>query len=158
MKLQLISIGKTQKKYLHEGINDYTKRINHYIPFETKIISTARKSGKGISVSEVLKMEESVFLKEVRKGDFIILLDEKGKGYTSTEFATYLQKLFLSGHKRIVFLIGGAWGVSDTLKESSNVRLSLSKMTFSHQLVRLVFLEQLYRAMTILNNEPYHND
>ncbi len=158
VKLVLIVIGKTQKGYLSEAVVDFSERIKHYMPFEIIMIPTIKKSQKIASKNEILQAEESAMMKYIRDDDYLIILDERGKSFRSVEFADYLQKVFLTGNKRMVFVIGGAWGIGGSLKKKANVQLSVSKMTFSHQLVRLIFLEQLYRALTILRNEPYHNE
>ncbi len=156
MKIEFWVIGKTNEKYLEEGIGIYLQRLRHYIPFEMTTLPEVKNAGKWDS--EQLKQKESeIVLRRLRKEDFFILLDEKGKSYTSEEFARFLeQKLQLTG-KKLIFLAGGAFGFSEVVYERANAMLSLSKMTFSHQMVRLFFTEQLYRAMTILRNEPYHN-
>ncbi len=158
MKLVFVVIGKTQKGYLLDGIADFSSRINHYMPFEIIEIPAVKKSQKTGSKDEILQTEQAAIMKHIRDGDYLIILDERGKSFRSIELASYLQKIFLTGNKRMVFVIGGAWGIHGSLKKKANVQLSVSKMTFSHQLVRLIVLEQLYRALTILRNEPYHNE
>lgn len=158
MKLVLLNIGQTQKKYMDDAFSDYTGRIKHYVPFESLEISIPKKSQKMGSTNEVIKAEENAFMKYIRDDDFVMLLDEKGKSFRSVEFAEHLQKIFLRGQKRMVFVIGGAWGVGKKVKAKADLLVSLSKMTFSHQMARIIFLEQLYRALTILKNEPYHNE
>ena len=158
MKLVLIVIGKTQKGYLSEAVIDFSDRIKHSMPLEIVEIPAIKKSQKIASKNEILQTEELAIMKHIRDNDYLIILDERGKSFRSVEFADFLQKVFLIGNKRMVFVIGGAWGIGGSLKKRANVQLSLSKMTFSHQLVRLIFLEQLYRALTILRNEPYHNE
>lgn len=158
MKIVLLYTGQTQKKYMEGAISDYVGRIKHYVPFESEEISIPKKNQKIAAKNEVVKAEENGFMKHIRDDDYVILLDEKGKSFRSVEFAEYLQKIFLRGQKRMVFVIGGAWGVGKTVKARADLMVSLSKMTFSHQIVRIIFLEQLYRALTILKNEPYHNE
>lgn len=158
MKIAFVYIGKTQKKFIQQGIDEYSNRIKHYVPFEIIMVNPPKKMQKSSSKEEVIKQEEANLLKVLKDDDFIILLDEKGKSYRSVEFAEYLQKLFLIGNKRMVFVIGGAWGFSSHFKKRAHGILSLSKMTFSHQIIRIIFLEQLYRAFTIIKNEPYHNE
>lgn len=155
MKIELWWIGKTNEKYLNTGIDVYTKRLVHYLNFQIIEI----KDIKAFKSQEDLKLKEGdAFLKNLDSRDFIILLDEKGKTYDSLEFSHKLQEyLFMSAYKRIIFIIAGAFGASPELKNRANFLLSLSNMTFPHQLIRLIFLEQLYRASTILNNEKYHN-
>lgn len=156
MKTALWAIGKTNEKYLEEGISIYLKRLKHYLDFELVIIPDVKQAGNLNPIQ--LKMKEGeLVLARLKKEDVLILLDEKGDLYTSEAFANFLEQKMQLSHKRVVFLIGGAFGFSEALLERANGKVSLSKMTFSHQMVRLFFVEQLYRAMTILRNEPYHN-
>ena len=157
MKIVLITIGKTNEKYLIEGISDYQKRLKHYTNFERIEIANI-KNAKNFSESELMKKEGELILKQIQNSDHLVLLDDKGKDFTSQKFAQKLQQWMLSGKKRLVFVVGGAYGFSDEIHKSGNEKLSLSKMTFSHQMVRLFFVEQLYRGYTILNNEPYHHE
>ena len=157
MKIVLITIGKTNEKYLIEGISDYQKRLKHYTNFERIEIANI-KNAKNFSESELMKKEGELILKQIQNSDHLVLLDDKGKDFTSQKFAQKLQQWMLSGKKRLVFVVGGAYGLSDEIYKSGNEKLSLSKMTFSHQMVRLFFVEQLYRGYTILNNEPYHHE
>ena len=157
MKIALFVVGKTNQDFLAEGIAKYQKRLQHYIQFEILEISNI-KNVKNLSNFELKKKEGELILKQIRPADYLILLDEKGKGFTSVKFAKKLQLWMLNGKKRIVFVCGGAYGFSDELYQRENEILSLSKMTFSHQMIRLFFLEQVYRACTILNNEPYHHE
>ncbi|MEJ6748301.1 MAG: 23S rRNA (pseudouridine(1915)-N(3))-methyltransferase RlmH [Flavobacteriales bacterium] len=157
MKIVLITIGKTNEKYLIEGISDYQKRLKHYTNFERIEIANI-KNAKNFSESELMKKEGELILKQIQNSDHLVLLDDKGKDFTSQKFAQKLQQWMLSGKKRLVFVVGGAYGFSDEIYKRGNEKLSLSKMTFSHQMVRLFFVEQLYRGYTILNNEPYHHE
>lgn len=157
MKIVLITIGKTNEKYLIEGISDYQKRLKHYTNFERIEIANI-KNAKNFSESELMKKEGELILKQIQNSDHLVLLDDKGKDFTSQKFSQKLQQWMLSGKKRLVFVVGGAYGFSDEIYKSGNEKLSLSKMTFSHQMVRLFFVEQLYRGYTILNNEPYHHE
>ena len=157
MKIVLITIGKTNEKYLIEGISDYQKRLKHYTNFE-RIEIVNLKNAKNFSESELMKKEGELILKQIQNSDHLVLLDDKGKDFTSQKFAQKLQQWMLSGKKRLVFVVGGAYGLSDEIYKRGNEKLSLSKMTFSHQMVRLFFVEQLYRGYTILNNEPYHHE
>jgi 23S rRNA (pseudouridine1915-N3)-methyltransferase len=141
MKTVCWVIGKTQEKYLQEGIREYLGRIKHYWPFEYV----------------EMNIEMADLSKRIENSDIVVLLDEKGKQYDSVEFAHFLDKVQHSGGKRLLFLIGGAYGFNPKIYERAQFQLSLSKMTFTHQMVRLFFLEQFYRAMTILKNESYHN-
>jgi len=155
MQITLIQIGKTKFSYLQEGISDYHKRLKHYINFEEITIPDI-KNAKNLSVTEIKKKEGEMVLKMIEKPAFLILLDERGKQSSSEEFAEFIRKNMNSG-KDIVLLVGGAYGFSEDVYSRANDTVSLSKMTFSHQLVRLIFAEQLYRAMTIIKGEPYHH-
>jgi 23S rRNA (pseudouridine1915-N3)-methyltransferase len=157
MKIVLITIGKTNKKYLIEGISDYQRRLKHYTNFE-RIEIVNLKNAKNFSESELMHKEGELVLKLIKNSDHLVLLDDKGKDFTSPKFAQKLQQWMLSGKKRLVFVVGGAYGFSDEIYKRGNEKLSLSKMTFSHQMVRLFFVEQIYRGYTILNNEPYHHE
>lgn len=156
MKIEFWVIGKTNEQYLEEGIAIYLQRLRHYVPFEMIVISDVKNAGK-LSGEELKIKESEIVLNRLKKEDFLILLDERGKMQTSEEFARFLEQKLQLSSKKLVFLVGGAYGFSKALYERADAQLSLSKMTFSHQMVRLFFVEQLYRAMTILKNEPYHN-
>jgi 23S rRNA (pseudouridine1915-N3)-methyltransferase len=156
MKIVLLTIGKTSEKYLIEGIAQYQKRLKHYTQFEMLEILNI-KNAKNFSNAELMKKEGELILKQLLNSDHLVLLDDKGKDFTSTKFAEKLQSWMLSGKKRLVFVVGGAYGFSEDIYARGNEKLSLSKMTFSHQMVRLFFVEQIYRGYTILNNEPYHH-
>ena len=157
MKIKLIVVGKTDDKYIAEGIKKYFTRLKHYITFEYTELPDIKNS-KNLSQDQQKKQEGEMLLKQLQAGDFVVLLDEKGKTFTSREFASYIEKKMISGTKRVVFIIGGPYGFSDEIYAKANDKISLSKMTFSHQIVRLIFFEQIYRAMTIIRNEPYHHD
>lgn len=157
MKVVLLCIGKTDEKYLQEGCDIYLKRLKHYFKTELTVIPDLRKAG-ALSPEERKVKEGEEILKKIEPTDRLILLDERGKTFTSRKFATFLQKQANTGAKRTVFVIGGAFGFSDEVYAKADDKISLSTMTFSHQMIRLFFLEQLYRGCTILNNEPYHND
>jgi 23S rRNA (pseudouridine1915-N3)-methyltransferase len=157
MKIKLILVGKTEVEYLQSGVNDYRMRVTHYIPFEI-IEIPALKNQVSLS-SDVLKSKEAQSIEKfIRQGDVVILLDENGKEMRSVEFAAFLNKQFISGAKNLVFVVGGAFGFDESFKRKAAFLLSLSKMTFPHQLVRLFFTEQLYRALTILKGESYHHE
>jgi len=156
MTIKLIIIGKTDSKTLQSLIEDYTKRLGHYIRFEFDIIPDI-KNTKNLSETQQKQREGEEILKRIDKSDVMILLDENGKQYDSVQFANYLQKHMNSGIKQLVFVIGGPYGFSEEVYSQANGKLSLSKMTFSHQMIRLFFIEQLYRGFTILRNEPYHH-
>lgn len=156
MKIVLLVIGKTKEKYLIEGISRYQKRLQHYTQFEMLEIPNI-KNVKNFSNVELMRKEEVAILEKTKSSDYLVLLDDKGQDLTSTKFSKKLQVWMLSGKKRLVFVVGGSYGFSYDLHQRANEKLSLSRMTFSHQMVRLFFVEQLYRGYTILNNEPYHN-
>lgn len=157
MKLILLSIGKTDSSILTQIIDDYRKRVNFYIPFEIIIVPDL-KNRKNLSEKEQKILEGESLMKVLQPSDYLILLDEKGKQQRSIEFAEYIEKKMHSVSKRMVFVIGGPYGFSKEIHDLANDKISLSKMTFTHQMVRLLFVEQLYRAMTILKNEPYHHE
>jgi 23S rRNA (pseudouridine1915-N3)-methyltransferase len=157
VNIRFLVIGKTSESYLTEGLNDYFGRIAHYLPFSYYEIPDL-KNMKSLSPQQVKEKEAELVLKNLLPSSRLILLDEHGKQYKSAEFSAFIEKQMNSGIKELVFLVGGAWGISESLKNRASDMLSLSKMTFPHQLVRLVFAEQLYRALTILRNEPYHNE
>jgi len=155
MRLTLILTGKTREKYLREGVEEYIKRLKHYAPFSVTIINDIKVSKK-TGPEQVKKMEGSQILQHLKPADHVILLDEAGKMLSSLGFSEYLSSLEgKTGHS--VFVIGGAYGFSDEVLERADAKLSLSLMTFSHQMVRLIFTEQLYRAYTIRKGEPYHH-
>lgn len=156
MKVQLWAIGKTNERYLEEGIGLYTKRLDHYLKFEWRVLPDVKKAGK-LAPPQLKAKEAETVHKQLAQGDFLILLDEGGKPMSSEAFALFLEHKLQLSYRRLIFLIGGAYGFDESLYERADSKLSLSKMTFSHQMVRLFMAEQLYRAVTILNNEPYHN-
>lgn len=156
MKTELWYIGKTSFDYLETGINLYTQRIKKYIPFEVQLIPDV-KNAKNLSKQEIKNREGALIVKKIEKGTLLILLDENGKQFNSINFAKDVEKMLQLSHKKIVFLIGGAYGFSKEVYTRADRKISLSNMTFSHQMVRLFFVEQFYRAQTILKNEPYHH-
>ena len=157
MKIVLVVVGKTNEKYLIEGISDYQKRLKHYINFEIVEILNI-KNAKNFSEKQLIKKEGEMILKQINTSDYLVLLDDQGNDFSSPSFAEKLQQWMISGKKRLVFVVGGAYGFSQQVYDRGNEKLSLSKMTFSHQMVRLFFVEQLYRGYSILNNEPYHHE
>lgn len=157
MKLRLVVLGKTDKKELQDLIEEYEGRIRHYIPFETVIIPDIKKS-RHSSNEEVRIQEGKVILENLKSSDIVFLFDEKGKSYSSRGFARLLQKQMNAGHKQWVLVVGGAYGFSKDVYARAQGKISLSEMTFSHQMVRLFIVEQVYRACTILKGEPYHHD
>jgi 23S rRNA (pseudouridine1915-N3)-methyltransferase len=156
MKFVLINIGKTLDIHLSSLQEQYQNRLKHYLSFEVINIPEL-KNTKNLSSSEQTAKESELILKKFEIGDDVILLDERGTEFSSVEFADFLSKKMHSSNKRIVFVTGGAYGFSEELYRRANNMVSLSRMTFSHQMVRLIFVEQLYRAMTILKGEPYHH-
>lgn len=156
MTIKLIAVGKTDSKALLELINTYGGRLKHYIKFELEIIPDI-KNAKNLSESQQKAKEGELILKKIEAADVIILLDENGTHYSSIAFSDFLQKKMNSGIKRLVFVIGGPYGFSDTVYHKAQGKISFSKMTFSHQMIRLFAVEQIYRALTILKNEPYHH-
>lgn len=156
MKITIILVGKTEAEYLVKGISDYIKRIKHYVSFNEIVIPALKNTG---SLSEDLQKQKegSLILSNLKSTDELILLDEKGDKFTSLSFADFIEKKMIAGSKNLVFTIGGPYGFSDNVYNRANMKISLSDMTFSHQMVRLIFMEQLYRAMTIIKGEPYHH-
>lgn len=157
MKISLFVIGKTNHGYLIPGIEDYAKRISHYLPFSIQYISDI-KNTKNLTQTQQKLLEGQNLMAAFDNSDQVILLDEHGKEFSSVEFSNYIAKKMQTVPKRLVFVIGGPYGFSDEVKGRANGKISLSKMTFPHDLIRLVFTEQLYRAFTIMHNEPYHHD
>lgn len=156
MKIKLLVIGKTEEDYLKKGIAIYEGRIKKYLSFEI-IELPALKNNKNLSFQEQKKKEGELILKQLDDSDKLILLDDKGKEMDSIGFSKNIQQLMSSGVKSVVFLVGGPYGFSEEIYSRANGKISLSKLTFSHQMVRLFFTEQLYRAFAIINNEPYHH-
>ena len=157
MKILLLVIGKTDEDYVFHGLEKYKNRLKHYINFEYEEILDL-KNRKTLSKDQQKKQEADLIFSSLKTGDIVILLDEKGKSFGSVQFSRYLQKKMNSGIKRLVFLVGGPFGFDKSIYDKHQDKLSLSKMTFSHQMARLFFCEQLYRALTILKNEPYHHE
>ena len=157
MKTILILVGKTTDKCVAKLTEEYISRIAHYIHFEVNVVPDLKNTSK-LTEAQIRTSEGDGIIKQLRPGDHVILLDEHGTEFRSVDFAAKLNKLWNSSARRIVFIIGGPYGFSQKAKDAAKESISLSKMTFSHQMVRLVFAEQLYRALTILNNEPYHHE
>ena len=156
MKTVLILVGKTVNKHFIAGIDDYAGRISHYMPFEIVTIPELRNT-KNLSEEQQKKAEGDLIINQIQPSDTIVLLDEHGKEFRSIEYAQWLQQKQQTA-RRLVFVIGGPYGFSDDVYKRANEKISLSKMTFSHQMVRLIFTEQLYRACTIIKGEPYHHE
>jgi|TARA_B110000902_G_scaffold162566_1_gene185934 23S rRNA (pseudouridine1915-N3)-methyltransferase len=157
VKVKLILIGKTKSKFLLDGESEYQKRLKHYCKFSELIISDIKNAGK-LSKKELKEREGNLILESIKNSDYVILLDDKGITLSSIEFSEFLNKKMASSTNELVFIIGGAFGFSESVYQRANIKLSLSKMTFSHQMVRLIFKEQLYRAFTIIKNEKYHHE
>lgn len=157
MKIHVFFTGKTTGKLFQEAIADYQQRLTHYIPFSIEEIPDL-KNTKSLNEEQQKEKEADMLFERLQPGDVLILLDEKGKEFTSREFSTYLDNKIQTVNKRLVFLIGGPYGFSQRVYDAAQGKISLSKMTFSHQMVRLFLVEQIYRAFTILNNQPYHHD
>ena len=155
MKTELILIGKTTDKHFQAGIDDYVSRIGHYMPFSVTVIPEL-KNTKSLSEQQQKEKEGELVMKLLQPSDTLVLLDEHGKEMTSVQYASWLENKQQTS-RRLVYLIGGPYGFSDTIYQRANDKISLSKMTFSHQMVRLIFVEQLYRACTIIKGEPYHH-
>jgi len=157
MKITLLTIGKTEDKYLNEGIDIYLKRLKHYVTFRILELPEL-KNTKSLSQEQQKIRESELIFKNIQSTDHVVLLDEKGKEFTSRGFSVFLNKKMVGGLQHLVFIVGGPYGFSDEVYSRSNDKISLSQMTFSHQMIRLLFTEQLYRAFTILKGEPYHHD
>lgn len=156
MRISLWAIGKNHEAYIKEGADTFTKRLNHYFKTEWALLPVPKQSAM-LSEMDIRKKEAALLLDWIKPEDYLVLLDEKGKEFSSPELANFLQKRANEGNKKIVFLIGGAYGVDPIIKKRANFMWSLSKLVFPHQLVRLILAEQLYRAATILKNEKYHH-
>jgi len=156
MKTELILVGKTVNKHFVAGIKDYTERIGHYMPFEIRVIPEI-KNTKSLSEQQQKDKEGELILKMIQPSDTVVLMDEHGTEFRSIEFAKWLQKK-QNTSRRLIFIIGGPYGFAQPVYDRANELISLSKMTFSHQMVRLIFTEQIYRACTIIKGEPYHHE
>ncbi len=156
MKMTLLTVGKTDRDWVGDGLEIYTKRLSHYIQFSINEIPELKKVS-ALSRDQIRQREGELILGNVRSSDEVILLDERGREYSSLEWAASLEKKMAAG-RDIVFVIGGAYGFSDDVHARADGKISLSRMTFSHQMVRVIFAEQLYRAFTILRGEPYHHE
>lgn len=157
MEITLITVGKTSTGYIQTGIEEYCKRLKRYVAFSIKCLPDV-KNTKNLSENQQKIAEGTMILGELSSSDYIILLDERGDMLTSREFSEFLQKGMVSGKKRMVFVVGGPYGFSQEVYNRADAKLSFSRMTFSHEMIRLFFTEQVYRAMTILRHEPYHHD
>lgn len=156
MKIVFLVIGKTDESYLDTGILKYIKRLEHYVPFEMKIIPDI-KNRKTLTEDQQKKAEGELILSNINIGDDLVLLDENGKTFSSVTFSQWIEKQMNIGSKRMIFVVGGPYGFSKEVYAKAKFKISLSEMTFSHQMIRLIFVEQLYRAFTIIKGEPYHH-
>lgn len=157
MKTTLLVVGRTVEQHYITAINDYVRRTKHYIAFDMEIIPEL-KNTKNLSTDQQKEKEGELILKYLQTGDVVVLLDEHGKEMRSIEFADYMKRKMNTVNKRLVFIIGGPYGFSEKVYQTAHEKISMSKMTFSHQMIRLIFVEQIYRAMTILNGGPYHHE
>jgi len=156
LKIKVIVVGKTLKGFIGEGVDEYLKRLKRYLRVEVLVIPDV-KVGKSLPVEQLMKKEEELILSGIANGSEVFLLDEQGKEYTSVELASFVEEKMVAGTKEITLIIGGAYGVTQTVKSKANGVIALSKLTFSHQMIRVILFEQLYRAMTIIRGEPYHH-
>jgi 23S rRNA (pseudouridine1915-N3)-methyltransferase len=157
MKIQFWSVGKVHEKYVEQGIQDFTKRIGKYYPVEWRLIPAARQTVNSLE-ADIKKTEAASIMQALQKDDYLVLLDERGKQLSSPLLATFIEQRANSSVRHLVFLIGGAFGVDETIKQRANYTFSLSHLVFPHQLVRLILAEQVYRACTIIRNEKYHHE
>ena len=157
MKTVLLVVGKTVEQHYVAAIADYVERVKHYIPFDMEVIPEL-KNTKSLSMEQQKEREGSLIIKSLQPGDVVVLLDEKGKEFRSVEFASWMEGKLNTVSRRLVFVVGGPYGISKSVYALANDKISLSKMTFSHQMIRLIFVEQLYRAMNILHGGPYHHE
>lgn len=157
MRIVMLQTGKTSEGYINEGIDLYSTRIKRSTAFEIITLPDVKNS-RNMTEQELKEKEGKKILESFKEGDYTVLLDEKGKEFRTVEFASWLANRFIQPGKRLVFIIGGAWGFPDELYQKADMKLSLSKMTFPHQLVRLIFIEQLYRALSIMKGSPYHHE
>lgn len=157
MKLKILFVGKTEEAYLNSGCDIYLKRIINYLAVEV-IVIPALKNTKSLTEEQQKEKEAELINKHLQASDYVVILDEFGKQYRSIELATFFNQRMVSGIKNLVMIIGGPYGFSQSIHERANHKISLSKLTFSHQMVRLILLEQIYRAYSILGNEPYHHE
>jgi len=157
MKLVLVQTGKTDEAYIREGVDEYEKRIAKYAKYESLTLPDIRNA-KNMPSQVITEKEAVKMLEVIRPDDMVILLDDKGKEFTTLQFSAFLSEKMMSSKKRILFVIGGAWGFHESIYSRADCKVSLSKLTFSHQLVRLLFAEQLYRALTVIAGDPYHHE
>ncbi len=157
MNIELLTVGKTDSQTIDTLVQLYQKRLSHYAKFTiTSLLDIKR--GKNLSDKQHREAEAQLLLAQMQAGDYVVLLDERGTQHSSVEFAQWLQKRMASGVKRLLFVVGGPFGFAESVYQRADTKISLSRMTFTHQFIRVIFTEQLYRAFTILGNEPYHNE
>lgn len=157
MEIELLTVGKTTIRFVEDGIAEYSKRLKHYIPYSIKSLPDVKNASK-MDQAKQKEAEGEKILETISNSDFVVLLDERGKQYSSIEFSAFLEKQMISGRRKVIFVVGGPYGFSKPVYDRADSLLSLSKMTFNHEMVRLFFTEQIYRAMTILRGEPYHHE
>lgn len=157
MEIELLTIGKTGMKFIATGIEEYSRRLKHYISYRIAVMPDIRKSA-GMTETKQKEAEGEMILSRLQPSDYVILLDERGKEYTSLEFSAYINRQMVAGRRKVVFIIGGPYGFSEAVYGRADSKISLSRMTFNHEMVRLFFTEQLYRALTILRGGPYHHE
>ncbi len=157
MEIELLTIGKTSIRFVEDGIAEYSRRLKHYIPYSIKSLPDVKNASKMDQAKQKDAEGEKIF-DVISNSDFVVLLDERGKQYSSIEFSAFLEKQMISGRRKVIFVVGGPYGFSKPVYDRADSLLSLSKMTFNHEMVRLFFTEQIYRAMTILRGEPYHHE
>ena len=157
MEIELLTVGKTTIGFVAEGIEEYTRRLRHYVGYKITSLPDVKKTAS-LTEQRQKEAEGELILSKLQNGDFVVLLDERGKEYSSMEFSRFIEKQMVAGRKRVVFVVGGPYGFSQRVYDRADTKVSLSKMTFNHEMVRLFFTEQVYRAMTILRGEPYHHE
>ena len=157
MNITLLMIGNTSEAFVQDGYEVFMKRLKHYIKVKELIIPDI-KDRKHLNAEQIKEKEAILIIEKLSSANYVVLLDERGKEFSSVEFAGFLQKTMNAGTRELYFIIGGAYGVAESVKQKADLTVSLSRMTFTHQFIRLLYAEQLYRAMTILKNEPYHNE
>lgn len=157
MNITLLTLGKTRISFVQQGMREYASRLERYTPFDIIELPDI-KTAKSMTFEKQKDLEGESILAKLSPSDFVILLDERGREFSSLEFASYIEKLQVSGRKRVVFVVGGPYGFSASVYNRADAKISLSRMTFNHEMVRMFFVEQVYRAMTILRNEPYHHE
>lgn len=157
MEIEVLTVGKTTIGFVNEGIDEYIRRLKHYIGYRITPLPDVKKNAS-LSAERQKEAEGEIILSKLQPGDYVVLLDERGKEFSSMEFSSYLEKQMIAGRKRLVFVVGGPYGFSRSVYDRADGKISLSRMTFNHEMVRLFFTEQVYRAMTILRGEPYHHE